>query len=114
MDSFWLFVVAGKSIAPGARRHPDHQRSETQAFFCAGRYYGKPTSGLETVDEHIRAFSDMFDAEGEVVLLQAIIHAKDEAGEFRQDAAAWKAGDTARVYAIRTRTGEMKEAPTVW
>jgi hypothetical protein len=64
------------------------------------------------VDEHIRVFSDLFDAEGEVVLLQAIIHAKDEAGQFRQDVAAWKAGDTARLDAIHT--GEMKEAPTVW
>jgi len=36
----------------------------------------------------------------------------DEAGQFRQDVAAWKAGDTARLYAIHT--GEMKEAPTVW
>ena len=53
----------------------------------------------------------MFDAEGEVVLLQAIIHAKDEAGQFRQDASAWKVGDAARLNAIHT--GEMKEAPTV-
>ena len=64
------------------------------------------------MDEHIRVFSDMFDAEAEVVLLQAIIHAKEEAGQFRQDVAAWKAGDPARLYAIHT--GEMKEAPTVW
>jgi uncharacterized protein len=54
----------------------------------------------------------MFDAEGEVVLLQAIIHAKDEAKQFRQDVEAWKAGDAARLYAIHA--GEMKEAPTVW
>ncbi|HEY7002170.1 MAG TPA: TraB/GumN family protein [Candidatus Udaeobacter sp.] len=76
------------------------------------RFYGKPTAGLETVDEHIHVFSDMFDAEGEVVLLQAIIHAKDEAGQFRRDVEAWKAGDPARLYAMHT--SEMKEGPTVW
>ena len=76
------------------------------------RYYGKPTGGLETVDEHVRVFSDMFDAEGEVVLLQALIHAKEEAPQFRRDIEAWKAGDTTRLYTMHT--GEINEAPTVW
>jgi hypothetical protein len=76
------------------------------------RFYGKSTGGLETVDEHIHVFSDMFDAEGEVVLLQTIIHAKDEAGQFRRDVEAWKAGDPARLYAMHS--SEMKEGPTAW
>ena len=92
--------------------NPDYRWGMDSYIAQRARYYGKPADGLETVDEHIRVFSDMFDAEGEVVLLQAIIHAKGQAGQFRQDVAAWKAGDTARLYAIHT--GEMKEAPTVW
>jgi len=92
--------------------NPDYRWGVDSYIAHRARYYGKLTGGLETVDEHIRVFSDMFDAEGEVVLLQAIIHAKDEAGQFRQDVAAWKAGDAARLYAIHS--GEMKEAPTVW
>ncbi len=92
--------------------NPDYRWGVDSYIAQRARYYGKLTGGLETVDEHIHVFSDMFDAEGEVVLLQAIIHARDEAGQFRQDVAAWKAGDAAHLYAIHT--GEMKEAPTVW
>ena len=91
--------------------NPDYRWGVDSYIAQRARYYGKLTGGLETADEHIRVFSDMFDAEGEVVLLQAIIHAKDEAGQFRQDASAWKVGDAARLNAIHT--GEMKEAPTV-
>jgi uncharacterized protein YbaP (TraB family) len=92
--------------------NPDYRWGVDFYIAQRARYYGKLTGGLETVDEHIRVFSDMFDAEGEVVLLQALIRAKEEAGQFRQDVEAWKAGDTARLYAMHT--GEMKEAPTVW
>jgi uncharacterized protein len=92
--------------------NPDYRWGVDSYIARRARYYNKSTAGLETVDEHIHVFSDMFDAEGEVVLLQAIIHAKDEAGQFRQDVAAWKTGNTARLYS--THAGEMKEAPTVW
>ena len=92
--------------------NPDYRWGVDNYIAQRARYYGKLTGGLETVDEHIHVFSDMFDAEGEVVLLQAIIHAKDEAKQFRQDVEAWKAGDAARLYAMHA--GEMKEAPTVW
>jgi uncharacterized protein YbaP (TraB family) len=92
--------------------NPDYRWGVDGYIAQRARYYGKLTGGLETVDEHIHVFSEMFDAEGEVVLLQAIIHAKDEAGWFRQDVEAWKAGDTARLYT--THAGEIKEAPTVW
>ena len=71
--------------------NPDYRWGMDSYIAQRARYYGKPTDGLETVDEHIRVFSDMFDAEGEVALLQAIIHAKGQAGQFRQDVAAWKA-----------------------
>jgi len=92
--------------------NPDYRWGVDNYIAQRARSYGKLTGGLETVDEHIHVFSDMFDAEGEVVLLQAIIHAKEQAGQFRQDVEAWKAGDATRLYAMHT--GEMKEAPTVW
>ncbi|HMH02778.1 MAG TPA: TraB/GumN family protein [Candidatus Udaeobacter sp.] len=92
--------------------NPDYRWGVDSYIAQRARYYGKLTGGLEPVDEHIHVFSDMFDAEGEVVLLQAIIHAKEQTGQFRQDVAAWKAGDAAQLYAIHA--GEMKEAPTVW
>jgi len=92
--------------------NPDYRWGVDRYVAQRARYYGKATGGLETVDEHIRVFSDMFDAEGEVVLLQAIIHAKDQAQQFRQDVEAWKNGDTARLYVIHSR--ERNEGPTVW
>jgi uncharacterized protein len=76
------------------------------------RFYGKATAGLETADEHVRVFSDMYDAEAEVVLLQAIIHAREAPQRFREDVAAWTAGDTQRIYAAHL--SEIKEGPTVW
>lgn len=45
-------------------------------------------------------------------MLQAIVHAREAPQRFRQNVAAWKVGDTKRLYALHT--GEMKEAPTVW
>src|SRR6266540_5303902 len=89
--------------------NPDYRWGVDSYIAQRARYYAKLTGGLETVDEHIHVFSDMFDAEGEVVMLQAIIHAKEQAGQFRQDVEAWKAGDATRLYAMHT--GEMKEAP---
>src|SRR6266487_303293 len=76
------------------------------------RRYSKTTGGIETVDEHIRVFSDMHEIEGEVYLLQALVHAGEASQQFREDVAAWRSGDTNRLYAMHTR--RMKEAPTVW
>ena len=82
--------------------------------YVAGRAraYSKATKGLETVDEHIRVFSDMHDIEGEVLLLQALVHADETTKRFRESVAAWKAGDVDRIYAMEAP--RMKEAPTVW
>ena len=60
--------------------NPDYRWGVDSYIAQRARYYGKPTGGLETTDEHIRVFSDMFDAEGEVVLLQAIIPQKNKQG----------------------------------
>ena len=78
----------------------------------SARRYSKATGGLETADEHVRVFSDMQMIEGEVYLLQALVHAADAQQQFQLNVAAWKAGDTNRLYAIHAK--EMKEAPTVW
>jgi uncharacterized protein YbaP (TraB family) len=82
--------------------------------YVAGRARasGKATKRLETVDEHIRVFSDMQDIEGEVLLLQALVHADETAKRFRESVEAWKAGDVDRIYGMEAP--RMKEAPTVW
>ena len=76
------------------------------------RRYSKRTGGVETVDEHIHVFSDMHMIEEEVYLLQAMVHAAEASPQFQLDVAAWKSGDTNRLYAMHVR--RMKEAPTVW
>ena len=76
------------------------------------RRYSKRTGGVETVDEHVHVFSDMHMIEEEVYLLQALIHAAEASQQFQLDVAAWKSGDTNRLYAMHVR--RMKEAPTVW
>jgi uncharacterized protein len=76
------------------------------------RRYSKRTGGLETADEHIHVFSDMHMIEGEVYLLQALVHAPEASQQFRSDVEAWKSGDTNRLYAMHVR--RMKEAPTVY
>jgi hypothetical protein len=76
------------------------------------RRYSKRTGGVETADEHVRVFSDMHMIEGEVYLLQALVHAPEASQQFRLDVAAWKSGDTNGLYAMHVR--RMKEAPTVW
>lgn len=76
------------------------------------RRYSKATDGLETVDEHIRVLSDMHMVEGEVFLLQALVHAGEASQLYQEEVAAWKNGDTKRLYAMYV--GRMKEAPTVW
>jgi len=76
------------------------------------RRYSKRTGGLETVDEHVRVFSDMHMIEGEVYLLQALVHAAEASPHFRLDVAAWKSGDTNRLYAMHVK--RITEAPTVY
>jgi uncharacterized protein YbaP (TraB family) len=76
------------------------------------RYWSKPTYGLETPDEHVRVLSDMHDIEGEVFLLQLLVHGEEAPQQFKEDVVAWKAGDADRLYASHVH--EMKEAPTVW
>jgi uncharacterized protein YbaP (TraB family) len=76
------------------------------------RRHSKRTGGIETVDEHVRVLSDMHMIEGEVYLLQALVHAAEASPQFRSDVAAWKSGDTNRLYAMHVK--RMKEAPTVY
>src|SRR4029077_15446938 len=67
------------------------------------RRSSKKTGGVETVDEHIHVFSDMHMIEGEVYLLQALVHGGEASPQFRLDVAAWKSGDTNRLYAMHAR-----------
>ena len=76
------------------------------------RRYSKRTGGIETVDEHVRVFSDMHMIEGEVYLLQALVHAAEASPQFRMDVGAWKSGDTNRLYAMHVK--RITEAPTVY
>ena len=76
------------------------------------RYYSKPAYGLETVDEHIRVLSGMQEIEEEVFLLQSLVHADEDPKRFQEEVAAWKTGDTERLYAMELP--RIKEAPTVW
>jgi uncharacterized protein YbaP (TraB family) len=76
------------------------------------RYYSKPAYGLETVDEHIRVLSGMQEIEEEVFLLQSLVHADEDPKRFQEQVAAWKTGDTERLYAMELPL--IKEAPTVW
>ncbi len=73
---------------------------------------GKQVGGIETIDEHVRVFSDMQDVEGEVFLLQTLIYADAGPKEFKQSVGAWKAGNVDALYAMELP--RMKEAPTVW
>jgi uncharacterized protein YbaP (TraB family) len=76
------------------------------------RYYSKPAYGLETADEHVHVLSDMHDIEGEVLLLQSLVHGDEGPKRFQEEVAAWKTGDTERLYAMQVP--RIKEAPTVW
>jgi uncharacterized protein len=76
------------------------------------RYFSKPAYGLETVDEHVRILSGMQEIEEEVFLLQSLVHGEEGPKRFQEQVAAWKTGDTERLYA--TELPQIKEAPTVW
>jgi len=76
------------------------------------RYHSSPTGGLETVDEHIHVFSDMHEIEGEVFLLQCLVHCDEDPKQFQDEVAAWKSGNTERLYALQLP--RIREAPTIW
>jgi uncharacterized protein YbaP (TraB family) len=67
------------------------------------RHYSKTTGGLETAEDHVRVFSDMHEIEGEVYLLQALVHAADAPLQYQQDVEAWQSGNTNRRYAMHVR-----------
>lgn len=73
---------------------------------------GRPVGGIETVDEHVRVFSEMQDIEQEVFLLQTLIHADEESRRFSEMVAAWKVGSVDHLYAMDVP--QIREAPTVW
>jgi hypothetical protein len=58
------------------------------------------TGGLETIDEFVRTFAEMDDREGESFLLQAIEYGQRSPELLNETIAAWKAGDTNRMYRL--------------
>lgn len=64
-------------------------------------YWQRPTHGLESVDEHVNVLAGMNDHESEVFLLEALVFADASAKGFPQEVAAWKAGDTERLYNLQ-------------
>lgn len=58
------------------------------------------TSGLETIDEFVRSFSEMSDRESESFLLQSIEYGQRSPELLNETIAAWKAGDTNRMYRL--------------
>jgi uncharacterized protein len=71
-----------------------------------------PVGGLETMDEHIRVFSDMNDTEGEVFLLQTMIYDDVDAKNAKTDLAEWETGKVDQIYS--ETLPRMKEAPSIW
>jgi uncharacterized protein YbaP (TraB family) len=63
------------------------------------RYRGE-TSGLETIDEFVRSFSEMSDRESESFLLQAIEYGQRSPELLNETIAAWKAGNASRIYQL--------------
>jgi uncharacterized protein YbaP (TraB family) len=105
------------AIAVLLLHHPGYEQVSTQYGIDnyvarRARYFSKPAYGLETVDEHIHVLSDMHEIEGEVLLLQSLVHADEGPKRFHEEVTAWKTGDSERLYAIELP--RIKEAPTVW
>jgi uncharacterized protein YbaP (TraB family) len=71
-----------------------------------------PVGGIETMDEHVRVFSDMNDMESEVFLLQTAIYADEDAKNVSQSVGAWRSGNCEQMLSIFLP--RMKEAPSVW
>lgn len=68
--------------------------------------------GLATAAEQVHVFADMTDIEGEVMLLQSLVYAAEGPTRYAESIAAWKAGDTQRLYAAQVP--RIKEAPTIY
>jgi uncharacterized protein YbaP (TraB family) len=73
------------------------------------RARGRPMRGLESVDDHIGVFSGMSDLESEACLLEAIVYASETDARTREMMAAWKAGNTDRLFALEMP--DLKDVP---
>ena len=58
------------------------------------------SSGLETMDEFVRSFSEMNDRESESFFLQSVEYGQRSPELLYQTIAAWKAGSTSRMYQL--------------
>ncbi len=64
------------------------------------RARGCSLRGLESVDDHVGVFANMSDTESEAYLLEAIVYASQMDTRNREMIAAWKAGNTDRLFAL--------------
>jgi uncharacterized protein len=69
---------------------------------------GRPTRGLESVNDHVAVFAGMSDIESEAYLLEAIVYADHRDAEVREAIAAWKVGNIDR---LRINDPVVREAP---
>lgn len=69
----------------------------------------RPMHGLETVDEHVAVFGGMSEIESEVYLLEALVFADQGPARYRATVAAWKTGDTQRLFSLEMP--EIQDAP---
>jgi uncharacterized protein YbaP (TraB family) len=105
------------AIAIYVLQHPGYQK--ISSAYGIETYIEKRTkkrpheySALATVSEHVNVLADMTDIEGEVMLLPSLVYADEGPKQFAADVAAWKAGDTGRLYAMELP--RIKEAPTIY
>ena len=105
------------AIAAFLLRHPGYERLSyaygiDNHIAEEAKHRGRPVGGMESIDEHVRVFSDMQEIEGEVFLLQTLVYADEGPKRFAESVAAWKTGDVDHLYEMDLP--QIKEAPTVW
>ncbi|HEY2103522.1 MAG TPA: TraB/GumN family protein [Chthoniobacterales bacterium] len=105
----WAIAIAMFKV-PGFEGVSNSQGVDAH-FVAKSREEHKQTGGLESAAAHVGVFGGMSDEESEVVLLRAIIDADKESQEYSQTLAAWRAGDTKRLWDLDTRF--RVEAPSI-
>jgi uncharacterized protein YbaP (TraB family) len=105
------------AIAEFLLRHPGYERVSyaygiDHHIAEEAMHRRRPVGGIESIDEHVRVFSDMQEIEGEVFLLQTLVYADEGPKKFAESVGAWKAGNVEHLYEMDLP--RIKEAPTVW
>lgn len=72
-------------------------------FYHDAKRLGREVDGLASVDEHIEVLAGMHDADSEILLLQAFVRGDKRKDDFNALRAAWKQGDTAKLWELDAR-----------